>query len=862
MGTQHLEDFGRRNGLHAVRLEADLAITLPEPVPTSFDHASHYFLTFHDGHQGYHVRDDGIPETRHIPGHQEQSFEQFAQRWLYFELIRAVLRKNPGEFVKTDANGKTRWVDSSSLKDYSEEWYNREITSEVGRVGRLIRVQQVLDTARHFVSNYCTVSEPGTNPVWAQINRTILLSFMILGQTLSRVFIRILEHENVKLKIDGWTGSEYNRHGWGYTSNLFDALSRDGWCKKTVFMLQGLMRKNTLGLMNALEMEKPHPHPGAHDHCSITECKVETDRKHELYHLCDETQRVACTPIGRETHELNTMIMVEGKVPLLRYRKDSSSLDLVPMDPSSPEPYVVFSHIFSDGFGNPKENKINKCVLDYFADLFVKLGCPNICFWIDTITVPILLEDESNRKAIRAAIDSFQRIYAHALHTVVLDRSLMKVTASPGYISRAMTITVSQWMTRLWTLQEAIFSKSIQFAFDNLELVSIEELEGTFTEDNRALHDGRAEASRAYFHGILGNERQNIIKREFAIRHELIKHPRFVGQVWKASQWRTVKFGQHEMLALALLFQIEDMREFADTSNTTNQASCTPQKIEELMQYILMDLDRHSAIPAGMIFLPGQRLSAKGFGWAPVSWLSMREIDVPDPFQIQAPKAKWSPHNGLVVNFPGIRLLEVNPRDGVNNPLGTEGKFHFSTNRHRLEWYNVKEVTDDVLPDASKLEDMELALILPRYPLEAPQEIALLVSIFRTLHETHYVWIQCRVWISRQNSEREIKKWQKEFDKGVAPNLLCGQVLREQQSWCVDSKERPIQQEPVAPAPPRSPPSAPPPSLQEPPPKKSLRSKTWDKFKAKKKAKKEEAKRAATFQARPSDKDCPRQPTV
>ena len=832
-----------------------MAIALPKPPPSNLDFASHYFLTFHDGHQGWHVREDGIPEVRHIDGFQAQTFEAFAQRWLYFELIRAVLRKDPGDLISTEASGGKRWVDSSELKTWSEDWYNHEIISGGGRVGRLIRVQQVLDTARHFVSNYCTVSEPGKNPVWAKINRTILLSFMILGQTLSRVFVRILEHENVQLKIDGWTDSDYNRHGWGYTSDIFDALTRDGWCKKTIFMLQGLMRKNTLGLMNALEMEKPHPHPDTHANCSITECKVEKVRKHELFHLCDEANRGFCTSVGRDTHELNKMITEDGKIPLLRYIRGSDDVELVPMSPSKPVPYVVFSHIFSDGFGNPNENKMSKCVLNYFMDLFEKLKCPHILFWIDTLTVPILLKDKSNRGAIRMAIDSFQRIYAHGLHTIVLDRSLMKVSASPGYISPAMTVTVSQWMTRLWTLQEAVFSKSIQFAFKDVELISIEELEGTFLEHNRALHDGRAEASRAYYQGIMGRERQNIIKQDFAIRHELIKHPEFVGQVWKASQWRTVKFGQHEMLALALLFQVDDMREFADTSNTTNQAACTPQKIQELMQYILMDLDRHSAIPAGMIFLPGERLNAKGFGWAPISWLSMREIDVPDPFQIQAPKAEWSPHNGLTVKFPGIRLLEVNPRSGDSNPLGTQGTFHFSVNRHRLEWYSVTEVTDDILPDVSKLEDMELALILPRYPLEAPREIALLVSIYTTRHGTYYVWIQCRVWIRRETSEHTIRDWQKEFDQGTSANLLCGQVLQERKTWCVDSKERPIQQEPVAPPPPRSPPPPPPPSLREPPRKKSVRARTMDmiKGKGKKKDKNEKGKRAATFHERPAN---------
>ena len=860
--TQHLDDYGRRSGLSEVPAEADLATRLPSPPPATFDYAPHYFLTFHDGRQGWHVRDDGIPESQRLPGDfTRQTFEQFTQRWLYFELIRAVIRRDPAEFVTVDDGGR-RWINSATLKERSEEWYNYETTHAPGRLTRLTQAQHVLDTARYFVSNFCAVSEPGRNPSWP-IDRRILLSFMILGQTLSRVFVRILD-ENVDLKIQGWTSPEYNAQGWGYTNDLFDALLRDGWCKKTIFMLQGLMRKNTLGLLNALEIEKPHVHPGIHINCTITECKLEMERDHELYHCCDQSNRASCALVGRETEELNYIVACEKKIPLLRFTRGSRNVDLVRMERSCPEKYVVFSHIFSDGFGNPSANKLNSCVLDYFVDLFQVLGVPNIHFWIDTLTVPVLAKDGSNRGAIKEAIDSFQRIYSHAQHTIVLDRSLMKVNLRQNYVPPAMAVTVSQWMTRLWTLQEAVFSRSIQFAFKDKKLLSYQELEDKYFSTNRVLHDGRAEASRAYYHGTLGNERQDIVRQEFATRNELIKRPEFVGQVWKASQWRTVKYEQHEMLALALLFQVQDMTQFADTSNTTKSSGFEPWKVEELMQCILIDLDRHSAIPAGIIFLPGRRLSARGFGWAPVSWLSMREVDVPDPFQLKAEPGRWSPDNGLVVQFPGIRLLEIHPRKGTNRPLGDGREFHFPINRYRQDWYVAKvAATDDILPDAKILRGMELALILPRFQLEAPREIGLLVAVADTHNSTYHAWAQCRVWVQRETSEKRVREWRNEFDRAVAPALLCGQVLPATQRWCVDSQELPVQRTPVP-----SPllPPQPPPSPPEPPKRQLFKPSTWrtsaKQQKSKKPAATGEPNRVATFQPRPGEGDVSRMPTV
>ena len=786
---QHLGDLDHRSRICEVPLVANLDLT---PRPT-IENPTHFFLTFHDGRHGWFVPDNGVHEERPVDGKEtETEFEAFAQRWLYFEVLRAILNVDPQRpegFDRTEADGR-HWVDSSSLPEKIEQWYTYEMDNENGRALRLIRAEQVLETARHFVSNYCAASGPGLkqNTMWA-LDPRISLSFMVLGQTLSRVLARILRDTN--LRIEGWTSFEFGNQGWGYSGALFDALIKDGWCRKTLYMLQGLMRRDTLGFLNALKIYPPHPHGSSHSQCSALHCKVEADQQHKLFHACDETDP-SCHPIGPKTDELNKWVL-QKKIPLLHYKKESGCIDVIPMDTSFRKSYIVFSHIWMDGFGNPASNELNKCVLDYFVDLFHKLGVPDTYFWIDTLSVPILKEYEhgcNNREAIRAAIETMQSIYAHADHTIILDRSMMMVELGPGYQAPAMTITVSQWMTRLWTLQEAVFSKSIQFAFKGRQLMSMDQLEMLYPPADREHHNGRAAASRAYYHGILGRERRRIVAPDAEpVDHEI--GPGFVAQVWKAAQWRTVRYSQHETLALALLLKV-DVSHFADTSNTTHEAKYKRQDFEKLMRILLTHLALRDpcAIPPGMIFLPGQRLNVKGFGWAPITWLSRHEVDAPDPLEIATEPAKLSLGHGLEVKFPGFRLLDMaGSLNRSREPLGIMDDFHFSIDRYQLEWYRVVPAgSDEHFPDAEAIGGRELAIILPHFPLLAPREIALLVTVDGPPHGRMLnVLIQCRVWISRVTNADDIWKWRDEFGQHSTGVDLCGELLPKGQPWCVDS---------------------------------------------------------------------------
>ena len=150
------------------------------------------------------------------------------------------------------------------------------------------------------------------------------------------------------------------------------------------------------------------------------------------------------------------------------------------------------------------------------------------------------------------------------------------------------------------------------------------------------------------------------------------------------------------------------------------------------------------SIPPGIIFLPGEKLSKKGFRWAPRTWLSAHEIDHPDPLSIFNCTTELD-DQGLLVRYPGF-LLHCEDRKVILGTSHTHEKqrFTFPIDQDLREWYSVepadtitKEHADkNKKPDVYQIleqsneKPIELAIILSRSrPREMPPEIGLLVEI-------------------------------------------------------------------------------------------------------------------------------------
>ena len=824
---EHLSD---KNGAFTINYPDRIPLVyLPLPTTTgNTNSGSRTFQDFYDlpEREGWSIREDG----RRKPRTKDRTLGQVTQRWLYFELLWQALGHldgfSLGDFVETDYDGSS-YITTKELPSYLERWMNCEKqSSNRDRVRRLVRIQQVLERARWFVSQFCSFEARNQWPV----DRLLSLSFMVLGETLSRALTKI--QRATRLQLPGWwIHDDSGAQGWGYSEHVLNKLGvgvssshmQEVWCKRTIHMLRSLVRRNTIGLLYLYALPDSSVRGPQHYGCSEDKCVAKNfvntmgrlePRELKPYHHCTADRDDHCfqdqsdsserhSSLGRSRCEAwrgvkgvdLARIINNGNIPLVRYRDDrkEKDLDVIEMSPSFDKPYAIFSHVWSDGFGpcddsiknDPKANRLNVCVLDMFSRLFNKInversgkpGAVPEAFWIDTLAIPI--QEQYKDERIRA-IRRMHEIYTHAKYTIVLDLSLMQVTKGSGYAGPAMKITLSNWMTRMWTLQEAVLSKNIYFNFKD-QVYLIHRLEDLYAEEDSRLHSCIPALARTYHHSILGDGRRRVYSEIF-FSDGWQPEASFVAQVWKATQWRSTKHLHHETLSLATLLNADTDR-FAGPSPHPEDSVDYKNECDERMSSLIYLLSAMSpcAIPPGTIFLPGEKLSAEGYRWAPRSWLSSQEVEPPDPLSVETKtKTRLTLPDGLEVEFPGFRLHEL----GINrNKLQIEDAFHFPTNFTLGEWYRVESIKEgERILDESKInDDRRLAIIVSRFPILNRQEIALLVAIKKIHSKMLYVEILNRAWISRCDNHSKLAIGFREGSED-----LIGETLSTRQKWCVD----------------------------------------------------------------------------
>lgn len=230
-------------------------------------------------------------------------------------------------------------------------------------------------------------------------------------------------------------------------------------------------------------------------------------------------------------------------------------------------------------------------------------------------------------------------------------------------------------------------------------------------------------------------------------------------------------------------------------------------------------IDKHykGSIPPGIIFLPGDKLTGRGFRWAPRTWMSSHDEDHPYPLGVVNRPARLSGDDGLVVQYPGFMLHCRQGEEVISNVLGfnyaEKNTFDFPVDREFHQWYRAEVADLDVheshdhrhLLKRIQAEDrdspIQLAVILSRpNPREMVPEIGLLVKVCdsvvsrdeydsrqRTAIE-HY----CKV-IQRVRVARLVDYDEKMRASGLARTSngadCYGEVLDAEQVWFVDGFE-------------------------------------------------------------------------
>lgn len=207
---------------------------------------------------------------------------------------------------------------------------------------------------------------------------------------------------------------------------------------------------------------------------------------------------------------------------------------------------------------------------------------------------------------------------------------------------------------------------------------------------------------------------------------------------------QTTSNAAHETLALATLLDLKYEGTKIEEAGLTKRENLTEAFMEELVCEFWKTFHesyRH-AIPPGIIFLPGDKVSHTGYGWAPKTWMSAHGIDYPNPLDSWNGKTdlvhQMDGSSGLRVKYPGFILHTVG-EESRNKILFMNQDSHvtFPADRNLIEWYSMKTADSNhhappFVPGIAK-DSTQLAILLSRpRPVPSPPEIGLLVEIYQT----------------------------------------------------------------------------------------------------------------------------------
>ena len=260
---------------------------------------------------------------------------------------------------------------------------------------------------------------------------------------------------------------------------IIQRMIQSGWCPAEIHLLS--IKYSCIALYYLSALPRDRRKFKNHSECSFLACKAYhlDPLNYPLLHAPDASCS-SCSEVGAEPEDVASIIHEEDGIPLVSCSlRESGEIDFKVIRKAVRAKYYAISHVWSDGRGNPRGNKINVCqVISIYKHLkrlckssAVEFQFPwvtkssEILFWIDTICIP-RGESEYLRSARWKAIDRIAIVFSGAEATLVLDNELLQ-TSSEGLSQEQILAHVlsSSWMTRCWTLQEASLAQlwCIQF---------------------------------------------------------------------------------------------------------------------------------------------------------------------------------------------------------------------------------------------------------------------------------------------------------------------------------------------------------------------------------------------------------------
>ncbi|KAL2794002.1 hypothetical protein BJX66DRAFT_304938 [Aspergillus keveii] len=619
--------------------------------------------------------------------HSAEETATFLQNWLYFgvlwEVFCHISKGAKSNYVQPQEGTEHGIITVASLDEQILE-LSSFIALYVGSSNLAAKhgIGHRIETSLRTVSRFCRIAtcEGDPRPGFATwpLSPEIDLSVRTLSQRLAWSFAT----NGVNMVLGSSTGSLQFPCAWLPLAGMNDS----GWCPSEVSMVGETFTSASAHYVSQME-RPPAASQRKHPDCTSKLC-LARQLNEETYRTAHTSDECDCQHYGPVMDEVVSIIEAGG-VPLLSITpiKKEPFLKVEVEKYTEGKKYIAFSHVWSDGLGNPTANTLPHCQLSRLRDLLdglvsgissldlvnrlafkelwkKKFHGPSLLFWMDTLCIPVAEELKELRTK---SIKSMKAVYERAFRVLVLDADIQGCS-STDYTQAFMRIRMSAWMRRLWTLNEGVLAYQlvVKFADGFLDVQEATEkhqkevysselanVKGTFGTPMRDADSFQWKFRLLRINVISDPDPRMVRRTTQSLASPEAKRCFAIMEAFSAALYRTTSKEKDEMLCFASLIGWDT----------------TLIKGLEFEDHMHALLSTERQLPQGMLFLAGPRMSQPGWRWAINRFANCGATRLNVKSDDMTPGIVGE--NGFIVEFPALTLPASYTRDNFQKIIVT-----------------------------------------------------------------------------------------------------------------------------------------------------------------------------------------------
>ena len=355
------------------------------------------------------------------------------------------------------------------------------------------------------------------------------------------------------------------------------------------------------------------------------------------------------------------------------------------------------------------------------------------------------------------AINNMASVYSSADKVLVLDANLFansSASCRSDPTELLMRITSTNWMRRLWTLQEGVLAKSLYHAFSD-GVVNTQDIVISLYEHVQAVNR-RVWQDEDDMTMYPGQSITTVVLQQYItfFRLNALKPQERLAPMWNNMQWRSTSRGSDETICMAIVlgFSPNEIATLTsvnvpDVSPESDAATVLQERTQMATRYrtfLQMLIEHQIRIPRALLFTRGNRFDHDGLRWAPSSFFRTAALGT----LIAAEPKGYATRDGLHIASAGFELYLP--------PTSIEPRFimldELTSTFYDVD-YSTPEISNTVQWQTIALETVvDPAIVMQMLPDHLGNgALGLLVSITRREDDVFFATYLGQVWVKRHD---------------------------------------------------------------------------------------------------------------